>query len=183
MSQEIPDVDPLPGLRLSTSGIDGLGVFTEVRIPAGAPVIECRGSLVSMSAVVEGTYWMQVGPDLCLVSDPDCPTLDDYINHSCEPNVGFSAGDLTLYALRDIEAGSELLFDYSTSMNEPSWTVPCSCGARNCRLFITSFCDLAPPDRQRLEPIALAYLRTAKLNGGSGNGNGAAPHHDAGGQE
>jgi len=35
-----------------------------------------------------------------------------FINHSCEPNVGF-AGNVVLVAMRDIEAGEELTTDYA----------------------------------------------------------------------
>ena len=35
-----------------------------------------------------------------------------FINHSCEPNVGF-AGDIVLVAMRDISPGEELTTDYA----------------------------------------------------------------------
>ena len=42
-----------------------------------------------------------------------------FSNHSCEPNGGFLKGDPVLYALRDIAAGEEIGWDYSTSIAEP----------------------------------------------------------------
>ena len=35
-----------------------------------------------------------------------------YMNHAADPNIGSDDGDVTYYALRDIEAGEELTMDY-----------------------------------------------------------------------
>jgi SET domain-containing protein len=35
-----------------------------------------------------------------------------YMNHSADPNIASGDGDVTYYALRDIEAGEELTMDY-----------------------------------------------------------------------
>src|SRR5262249_6805006 len=84
---------------------------------------------------------------------------DDFLNHSCEPNLGFVKGSLTLYALRRIEPGEELVFDYSTTMNEPGWLIRCRCRTLSCRRKIRSYCDLQVSEKNRLRRIALAYLR------------------------
>jgi SET domain-containing protein len=109
---------------------------------------------------------MQIGPDTYLVEDPDHPSLDDFLNHSCEPNLGFITGSLILYALRNIQAGEELFFDYSTTMNEPDWTIKCCCRTDSCRAWVRSYCDLSKDERRRLKNIALRYLRrTIKRDG------------------
>ena len=59
----------------------------------------------------------------------------------------------------DLAPGEELFWHYSTSMNEQGWSVPCDCGAPDCRGEIRSFCDLSVEDQARLRPLALAYLR------------------------
>lgn len=109
---------------------------------------------------------MQIGPDTFLVEEimpgddgSEARYLDNYLNHSCEPNVGFIEGDLRLFALRPIEVNEELLWDYSTSMNEAQWSLPCYCGAVSCRGRIESFDALTKEHQQRLLPIALNYLR------------------------
>ena len=61
--------------------------------------------------------------------------LDDLVNHSCAPNLGLfpmvgadgGDGDLFLVARRDIAAGEELSFDYSTSMVDEPWAMDCAC--------------------------------------------------------
>ena len=50
-----------------------------------------------------------------------------------DPNAGFAAGEPVLYALRDIRAGEEVCFDYSTAMSEAGWELECRCGAAGCR--------------------------------------------------
>jgi hypothetical protein len=102
---------------------------------------------------------LQVGPETFLAEDPEHPRMDDFINHSCDPNVGFTEGTLILFALREIQKGEELFWDYSTSINEAGWKINCACGAENCRGAIQSYCDLPKPEQSRLQGIILAYLR------------------------
>jgi hypothetical protein len=141
------------------SGIHGLGVYTRKPIAKGALVIQCLGIVRHRDEIYEGLRALQIGPETYLAEDPANPRLDDFINHSCDPNVGFAQGSLTLYALRDIQAGDELFWDYRTSINEAGWEVPCTCGAAHCRGKIQSYCDLPGEERARLRAIALEYLR------------------------
>lgn len=67
-----------------------------------------------------------------------------FFNHSCEPNCGLTPG-LELIAIRDIEQGEELSYDYSTTMLEQHWEMKCNCGASRCRKRITDF-NLLPHD-------------------------------------
>jgi hypothetical protein len=134
-------------------------VFATAFIPCGALVLPCTGDeLLPGEAVRPEHYAMMVGPDLWLCSLGVRP--DDFLNHSCSPNVGFSTGELAFYALRDIAAGEELCWDYSTSMSDPTWEMPCLCGSAECRGVIGSFWSLSAADQERLRPLALAYLRT-----------------------
>jgi hypothetical protein len=64
------------------------------------------------------------------------------VNHSCNPNCGFNK-KLQLFTLRDINVDEELFWDYSTSMFEHGWTMPCKCGSPQCRNIVTDF-DLLP---------------------------------------
>ena len=104
---------------------------------------------------------IQIGPDTYLATEPGNRTLDDFLNHSCDPNVGFVDGSVALYALREIRIDDEVVFDYSTCMNERGWGIECRCGSALCRRRVKSFCDLSGQDRRRILPIALAYLRTS----------------------
>jgi len=58
-----------------------------------------------------------------------------FINHSCDPNCESDQfGDqIWIVALRDIEAGEELTYDYCLWDGEPGDEAPCYCGTKNCR--------------------------------------------------
>jgi SET domain-containing protein len=146
-------------LYLKESGKHGMGVFASGPISAGTPVVTCGGIIKHFSEITETTRALQVSPDTYLVEDPDNPGFDDLINHSCAPNLAFSDGSLTLFALRDIGAHEELTWDYSTAINEEGWSTECRCGSEVCRGRIQSFGDLDKAVRERLRGLVLAYLR------------------------
>ena len=57
------------------------------------------------------------------------------VNHSCEPNVGWSAqGELV--AMRDIAADEELLTDYALHVDDPEFVMMCHCETYRCRQVI-----------------------------------------------
>jgi SET domain-containing protein len=57
------------------------------------------------------------------------------INHSCEPNVGWSAtGELV--AMRDIAADEELLTDYALHTDDREFVMMCHCETYRCRQVI-----------------------------------------------
>jgi hypothetical protein len=145
------------------SPVAGEGVFCSVPIAAGEVVIRALvGRRVHKSehdAIDWGTYAgriMQIDEDWYLEGTGD---LVDFINHSCDPNLGFDATGEHFIALRDIAAGEELLFHYSTSENDPDWSVRCECGSRLCSGRIAGFGNLPASEQARLLPIALPYLR------------------------
>ena len=144
-------------LEVRPAGAKGLGAFARRPIPAGTRVIEIAGWVLPSEKLTDDLLAMQIGPDLWLCSDGSSP--DDRINHSCDPNLGFTHGDPVLYALRDIAPGEEVAWDYSTSLTDPGWFLECACGAPNCRAVVRPWHELSPADRDRLRPIALAYLR------------------------
>lgn len=75
--------------------------------------------------------------------------IDDLINHSCAPNAGlrFSAHGVFLIAIRAIAPGEEIAWDYSTTLADPDWRMPCACGAPACRGVVAHFGTL-PADRR-----------------------------------
>jgi len=146
-------------LEVRGSEVHGRGVYARGDIAVGEPVLTFGGVLVAAASVADELYALQVGRELWLVTPPGAESVEDYLNHGCEPNLGFVDGSLTLHALRPIRAGEEVLWDYSTSMCEPGWSVACMCGAGGCRGRIASFCDLPRRAQDQLRPIALAFLR------------------------
>jgi hypothetical protein len=63
-------------------------------------------------------------------------TLDlDRLNHSCEPNLGWTATG-SLVAMRDIGEGVELTTDYALHIDDPGFVMMCHCETYRCRQVI-----------------------------------------------
>jgi uncharacterized protein len=72
---------------------------------------------------------------LCPRSAEDVEDVALFINHSCNPNVGFH-GRNVIVAMRDINVGEELTADYAMG-GAPLVPLKCKCRAANCRKWIT----------------------------------------------
>jgi SET domain-containing protein len=80
-----------------------------------------------------------------------------FLNHSCEPNVGF-AGNTVLVAMRDIDAGEELTTDYAL-FDDYDGEMECRCGATACRRIISGRDWRRPELQRRYAPYFSWYLR------------------------
>lgn len=146
-----------PNLEIRQTAHKGRGVFALQQIARGQRILEFQGRVLKTNELTDDMLAMQVGPDDWLCSDGTL--LDDCVNHSCDPNAGFLDGSPVLFALRDIEVGEEITWDYSTSIADAGWTLDCRCGSPKCRGIVKAWVDLAPTERERLRPMVLAYLR------------------------
>jgi len=140
---------------LKSSAQHGRGVFASTPILAGETILEFTGPVLSRHEINEQDYHLQIDEGLYLGASG---AADDYVNHSCEPNAGFRNG-LILIAIRNISAGEEITWDYSTAIDEQDFQgFRCYCGATQCRGVIRSFRDLSPDIQKRLKPWLLPYL-------------------------
>jgi hypothetical protein len=116
----------------------GRGVFLCRDVRAGERILEFRGVPMDFEDTLRmgdlECYAFQIGKDEYLDLEPP----GRFVNHSCEPNAGIRDG-VYLVALKDMRAGEEVRFDYSTCMSEGHWTMECSCGAPSCRGLIRDF--------------------------------------------
>jgi len=122
----------------SPSGIEGRGLFAETSIKAGDVVAIKGGHVVDTETLHRLPERLQnseiqiaEGFHLVALSEDEYEPVMLFLNHSCEPNVGF-AGNVVLVAMRDVESGEELTTDYAlfdTSADE----MACRCGKRTCR--------------------------------------------------
>ena len=71
----------------------------------------------------------------------------DYVNHSCDPNAGLS-GQIALVAMRDIRLGEEVCFDYAMCDTMPYDEFKCTCGASDCRGYVSGS-DWQKPELQK----------------------------------
>jgi SET domain len=146
-----------PALEVRETQRLGRGVFAVHFIAAGARILTLEGQRFRTADIPPDAFAMQVDEDVWLCSAGE--SLDDCVNHGCDPNTGFTRQEPVLYALRDISAGEELTWDYSTSIAEKGWSLQCLCGSICCRGVILPFGELTPHERERLRPIALRYLQ------------------------
>ena len=119
------------GLEIRQSAA-GRGVFATAAIAAGSAITRFKGPYLRYAQTTPQTYALQIGLDLYLGASGG---VDDYFNHCCEPNAGLKIFGTTveLVAIRDIEAGEEIRFDYSTTLDEEDFEFDCLCGAEGCR--------------------------------------------------
>ncbi len=124
----------------------GKGVFAAEDIDAGEEVLQFGGPIVGVEELprpytAQNDYYLQIGASTFLGPSGN---LDDYVNHSCTANtvVIFDSGGIKLIADAFIPAGSQITFDYSTTMDNFWWEMECTCGSKNCRRKVQNFVDL-----------------------------------------
>jgi uncharacterized protein len=118
------------------SPIHCIGVYTTSPIRKGARVIEYAGPHITPE---EADRLYENAPRTYLYGLEDGKTVIDgeglgaFLNHSCEPNceVDEIKGRVWIFAMRDIAAGEELLWDYNLYDDEAP--APCHCRSKKCR--------------------------------------------------
>lgn len=129
-------------VSIMESDIHGKGVFCIEKIKKGEIVFVKNGHILSneekCSKSVIDCYW-PIDDNLVLgaKNENECTKIKLFINHSCSPNcglIGINAG----VAMRDIEVGEEITFDYAMLDNE-DYAFNCTCGSLNCRKVITGY--------------------------------------------
>ena len=128
----------------------GKGIFTRRKIPANARILEFTGDRVVRDIVDQALA--DGGPDSFLQVEENSfigssGTVDDYVNHSCDPNCGLDfAGDrIYLKSIKPIKRGEELTFDYATSQNSFPFRFHCRCGSVQCRGEIGDYNEIPAP--------------------------------------
>ena len=132
------------------AGHKGWGSFALESISTGETVAAFGGWIVPR-AILESmgddrqSRSIQVDTDLYLVSN-DTPEPGDMLNPSCQPNCGL-LGQTLVVAMRDIEPGEELSFDYAMCDASDYDEFRCLCGEPTCREIVTGS-DWRDPDLQ-----------------------------------
>ena len=131
-------------IEVRESGVHGRGVYAMQFIAKGRRIIEYTGERVSWEAAPDDDndpHTFNFGLENGDVINPELGGNDArWINHSCNPNCEAIEEDdrIFIYAMRNIEAGEELLYDYRMQIDEPITDAAkkkfaCHCGASNCR--------------------------------------------------
>ncbi len=162
-----------PKIEVSDNTLSGRGVVALEDIAKDEIVAIKSGHIVNAEQLVKisaevGDFALQIDDDFYL--SPTCPEeVDDltvFINHSCDPNVGF-LGQVTYVAMRDIKAGEELFHDYSMERSD-DYFLECHCGSPLCRHQVTGQDWQLPALQVRYGQYFSIYLRK-KIDAGTGS--------------
>jgi len=87
----------------------------------------------------------------------DSKGIAKLVNHSCEPNCGIK--DLfKVVAMRDVEVGEEITWDYEMTEKNPWWRMKCECGSADCRKEIGNFENMPEKIRQKYKGYISEWL-------------------------
>ncbi|VVC28087.1 Hypothetical protein CINCED_3A006750 [Cinara cedri] len=130
----------------------GWGLKTLENIKEGSFVIEYVGDVIDedefqkrcleMQRRNEQNYYFLTIDNSRMIDAGPRGNLSRFMNHSCEPNCVTQKwsvnGDtrIGLFALHEISAGTELVFDYRLQSCSGVQKKPCQCGAARCSRFI-----------------------------------------------
>ncbi len=128
------------------SKIAGRGIFAKTKIRKGEVIAIKNGYILTKKEFNELSfeckqYCLQIEDKFFLGPKNKSETQENAINinHSCEPNIGFS-GTNVYVSMRDINPNEELTHDYAmcfTDMKHFS-DINCNCGSKNCRKKLKS---------------------------------------------
>ncbi len=122
----------------SPSAIEGQGLLAVAPIAKDEIVAIKGGHIVdtaTMRALPERLRNSEIqitdGFHLVALEEAEYEPVMLFINHSCEPNVGF-AGNAVLVAMRDISSAEELTTDYAL-FDDYDGEMECHCETASCR--------------------------------------------------
>lgn len=183
----IPSTKPIP-FELRPSSIQGTGAFATRRIRKGARIIEYIGERITQEEAdrryddesMERHHTFLFNLDDKGKGVLDAGTVHNesrYINHSCDPNCEalIDKGHIYIYALRTIEPGEELVYDYAYERTEgmgpdSESLYVCRCGSPKCRGTI-----LAPLKKEKVRaPKKAASKSKSKARGKDARGKQGA---------
>ena len=135
-----------PKIEPKKSDKEGKGEFAIEDIKKGEILSIFGGHIITRKErnnLPEDVRYLSLGiDDEMFIGPKSTEELDDgdWFNHSCEPNAGLK-GQIILVAMRDINKGEEITFDYVMSCSqkgEKRVLFNCECSANNCRKEITN---------------------------------------------
>lgn len=136
-----------PRLLIRSSDIHAAGCYTLDPIAKDSIIAEYDGPRIPKTVADERyggrpvTYLFGFGDNGDVI---DGFSTAMFLNHSCAANCETEERDERIFirALRDIEAGEELVYDYHLYDSDLSEEAPCYCGAENCRGTMYSEAEL-----------------------------------------
>jgi len=153
-----------PRLEARPSPIHGTGVFATDDIKEGEVLIVWGGTLFTPEDICAGKAlehsYCTIDEGVILGHTPeDGYSVDDFINHSCDPNV-WMVDAITIAARRDIQTDEEITADlvmwWDPDEEDVAWK--CCCRTALCRKIFTSRDWRRPELHERYGDHFLPYI-------------------------
>ncbi|CEJ53685.1 galactose-proton symport [Penicillium brasilianum] len=145
MPSAVPVTEPLPThpdrLRVNRSTkAFGSGAYSLIDLPAGAVFAPITGTTPGHKAYTS----VQTGRDSHIELNSDLV----FCNHSCAPSLVFDMARMEVRVVDDkpLKAGDALTFFYPSSEWEMDQPFQCTCGARECRGWISGAKTMDPEE-------------------------------------
>jgi uncharacterized protein len=160
-------------IQTRRSGVHGKGVFAVQPLAEGETLIEYGGEVITWKEALRRhphdptdpnhTFYFHID-DKHVIDGKQGGNSSRWINHSCKPNceADEEGGRVFIKALRNIEPGEELFYDYGLII-DAKYTpqllaeYPCWCGAKKCRGTL-----LAPKEKDGKDKKAKSANKVAK---------------------
>ena len=145
------------------SGIEGRGLMAVAPIGAdeivaikGGHIIDTATLRALPAGLREAEIQIADGFHLAALAADEYEPVMLFLNHSCEPNVGFD-GNIVLVAMRAISPGEELTTDYAL-FDDHGGSMDCRCGTASCRGTVGGRDWQRPELQRRYGPYFSSYL-------------------------
>ncbi len=141
-------------IQVRKSGVHGKGVFALQPIREGERIIEYTGEIIGWPEALRRHPHDPADPNHTFYFSIDDEHVIDanvggnasrWINHACDPNCQADEADGRVFinALRDLQPGEELFYDYGLIIDERytpklKKEYECRCGSGNCRKTLLS---------------------------------------------
>eukprot|EP00871_Galdieria_phlegrea_P002926 jgi/Galph1/3634/GphlegSOOS_G2306.1 len=171
-------------VKLFRAGDRGWGLKAAQFIPKGTFIMEYQGEVVDLDEYErrkrryrgeQHFYFMSLDAGH-MIDASRKSNMARFINHSCQPNCHTEKWNVIgepcvgIFASKDIEPGTELVFDYNVDRKGAGEeNVPCRCGAPNCRNWLTGGAENIKQEEislvsvQRVQRIAFLENALSKL--------------------
>jgi hypothetical protein len=147
--------------KVTTVTGQGIGMYALEPIERDEAILGWVGSIVSeqdLPAVPPHLipHTVQIDDHLFMVGN-EVPQPSDFVNHSCDPNAGLR-GNVVLVAMRNIEPGEEITYDYAMSDAISLNEFDCRCGTVHCRSQVLADDWLLPDLQERYRGYFSSFL-------------------------
>lgn len=135
----------------------GLGVFAKQKIKKGERIASFDGPIFDY----EYEHWSDDILNHTIQFEKrkwrDSNGVARFLNHSCDPNCGIK-NLFDVVAMRDIEKGEQITWDYEMTEKNPWWRMRCRCGFINCRRWIGNYKNMPRAVRKKYAGFISEWL-------------------------